>query len=247
MAISNGSKVLITGATGFVGSHLASALSSQLPNVILKGTTRSLNNSAKITQFKNAVCKYSSVELHNADMFQNRHCFDKTELLQNTDYVFHTAAPLITTNKQADAEDQIKMYCEATQNLVEAAIRYKVKKVVMIGAASSVIGQHPVTEENFVYSDPMVWVDPKTISKPNERAKLLSEKHAWNAIKKQNPQDTIKTNLVTLLPYFIIGKPLYPSIIETNSSCQAINAILDKSQYGFPEVMLPMVDVQDIA
>ena len=73
-------------------------------------------------------------------MFENRHCFDKSELLQNTDYVFHTAAPLITTSKKNEADDQIKMYCEATQSLVEAAIRYKVKKIVMIGAASSVIG-----------------------------------------------------------------------------------------------------------
>jgi len=67
---------------------------------------------------------------------------------------------------------------------MESAIRNKVKKVVFIGAASSVIGQHPVKDKGFIYNDPNVWIDPKTMQKPNERAKILSEKVCWNSIRR---------------------------------------------------------------
>eukprot|EP00347_Sterkiella_histriomuscorum_P000562 403375370 len=180
-------------------------------------------------------------------MFKSRDCFSKSDMLANTDYVFHTAAPLITSSNKSESEDQIRMYCEATQNLVESSIKHKVKKIVFMGAASSIIGQHPVQDKGFIYSDAMVWVDPKTMHKPNERAKLLSEKVCWNSIKKQEPNQSSKTNLISLLPYFMIGQPLYKSIISQNSSCLAINSILNHSQYGFPQVQLPLVDVKDVA
>ena len=49
----------------------------------------------------------------------------------------------------------------------------------------------------------------------------------------------------TLLPYFITGPPLYKEAF--NSSCQAISDIIHSSQYGFPEVCLPIIDVRDLA
>ena len=98
------------------------------------------------------------------------------------------------------------------------------------GSASSVIGLHPVQEKGFIYRDSYSWVDVKTINKPNEKAKYLAEKVCWNAIKKQdhNPSQTStsKTTLITLLPYFMLGPPLYHNLIETNSSCSAMNSIL---------------------
>ncbi len=54
------------------------------------------------------------------------------------------------------------------------------------GSATSVIGHFPVKEPGFVYKDPYYWVDLKSINKPNEKAKILSEKVCWNAIKKQD-------------------------------------------------------------
>lgn len=45
------------------------------------------------------------------------------------------------------------MYVEATKNLMQAAIKQKVKKVIFTGAASSVIGEFPVPEKGFMYKD----------------------------------------------------------------------------------------------
>ena len=41
------------------------------------------------------------------------------------------------------------------------------------------------------------------------------------------------------------GPPLYRE--SYNSSCQAVQSIITNSQYGFPEVQLPCVDVRDVA
>lgn len=101
------------------------------------------------------------------------------------------------------------------------------------------IGQFPVKDEGFIYHDPYTWVEPKTITKPNEKAKILAEKVCWNSIKKQDhtlPETAFKTSFVSLLPYFMVGPPLYKDLIQTNSSCSAINSILTNSQYGFPEI-----------
>ena len=81
-------------------------------------------------------------------------------------------------------DDSIRKYIEATKTLVETAVTNKVKKIVFTGSASSVVGQFPVTDDGFVYQDPYNWVDAKTITKPNEKAKILAEKVCWNAIKK---------------------------------------------------------------
>jgi len=53
------------------------------------------------------------------------------------------------------------------------------------------------------------------------------------------------TRLTTILPYFISGPLLYREAY--NSSSGAIQAIISNTQYGFPEVQLPIVDVRDLA
>ena len=71
-------------------------------------------------------------------MFANNECF--TQGLMGVDYVFHTAAPFFDKPSLADNEPSIRKYVEATQALANAAVQYKVKKIVFTGSASSVIG-----------------------------------------------------------------------------------------------------------
>ncbi len=54
----------------------------------------------------------------------------------------------------------------------------------MTGSATSVVGQFPVKDKDFVYSDAYGWVDTKAINRPNEKSKILAEKVAWNTIKR---------------------------------------------------------------
>jgi hypothetical protein len=53
--------------------------------------------------------------------------------------------------------------------------------------------------------------------------------------------------LCSILPYFIIGPPLYKDVIQTNPSLQFLDVILKNKQKGLPNVSIPMVDVRDVA
>ena len=48
-------KFLITGVTGYLGSHIANILFQMNPSVSIIGTTKSLKNDKRIKQFKQAI------------------------------------------------------------------------------------------------------------------------------------------------------------------------------------------------
>lgn len=132
----------------------------------------------------------------------------------------------------------------------------------MTGGASSVIGPKPGLKQGHAnsynttieagdgddcarFGDSMAWIEAKQFeTRPNEYAKLVAEKTLWNEVLAAN-QRGAETYLSTLLPYFVIGSPLYKEAF--NSSCRAIMSVLKNEQYGFPEVHLPTVDVEDLA
>jgi nucleoside-diphosphate-sugar epimerase len=89
----NKPRVLITGITGFLGSHITNLLLQQMPSVAIIGTTKSSKNVDKVSDFNKTIG--NDIVLIDADMFQSKECFTKGDMLNGIDYVFHTAAPLI--------------------------------------------------------------------------------------------------------------------------------------------------------
>lgn len=108
-------KVLVTGATGYIGHQLALALANQ--NYKVNALVRDLNSSKipkheNITLVKGDVCDYESVE--NAT--------------NQCGYVFHTAA---YTNLKADEFDNFyNTNVLGTENILKASLHNKVKKVI---------------------------------------------------------------------------------------------------------------------
>lgn len=92
------------------------------------------------------------------------------------------------------------------------------------GSASSVVGPRPSKSRDFLYSDITRWADYKQVTKPNEHVKLMSERYLTNKIsklQKENPGSGL--SFTSILPYFMVGPPLYPDVVRTNASCQAIS------------------------
>ena len=143
-----------------------------------------------------------------------------------------------------EVNERTQKYRDATRLLAKGACREQVRKIVMTGAATSVIGPKP--REDGTYYNSNEWANPKEVNRPNEKAKILAEKTCWDeVIRNQAEQGDSATRLTTILPYFITGPPIYREAY--NSSCQAIDAIINNKQWGFPEVQLPIVDVRDVA
>ena len=196
--------------------------------------------------------KYSidRLELIDCDMVQDEECYYKAIKEHRPDYVIHTACPFMQDVAAADesaqkiVEDRQIKYRNATKLLAKGACRENVRKIVMTGAATSIIGNKPTKEGT--YFDSNAWADVKEVTRPNEKAKFLAEKACWDEVLLNLSQNGDSgTRLTTILPYFISGPPIYREAY--NSSCQAIQEIINNTQYGFPEVMLPITDVRDVS
>jgi UDP-glucose 4-epimerase len=115
------SVILVTGAAGFIGSHLCRELAEKKPKKIIAldslnyGSWSNLNNSSNIEKFK--------ADLTNL----NDNDFD--DLLKDVDYVFHLAAEKHNQSKNTP-QRVIDVNISATYKLVQASARAEIKKFV---------------------------------------------------------------------------------------------------------------------
>lgn len=108
-------KVLLTGATGYIGHQLALKLASK--NIEVHALVRDISSSnipihKNIRVFEGDLCNYESI-LH---------------AMRGCSYVFHTAA--YTNLKCKNIENFYKGNVIGTENILKAALFYEVKKVI---------------------------------------------------------------------------------------------------------------------
>ena len=128
-------KVLVTGATGFVGGRLALRLATE-EEAIVTGTGRSLEKAAYL--------QAAGVNMQAADMLDTARL---AELVAEQDVVFHVAAWLVY-NKGAEAM-AYKVNVEATEQLLRLAAKAGVRRFVYVSsmAAYGLPKTTTVTEE----------------------------------------------------------------------------------------------------
>ena len=123
-----GSKIVITGGAGFVGSHIVDLLLEEKPSeiVILDNFLR--GSERNISHFKG----FSNVSVIKGDI-RDQKLLD--QLFVGTDYCFHMAALRITRCAENPNEAFDVMY-RGTFNVVESLVKYKVKKLVAASGLS---------------------------------------------------------------------------------------------------------------
>jgi UDP-glucose 4-epimerase len=123
-----GTKILITGGAGFVGSTTAEQLLDagaaevRILDNFVRGNMRNLESAKK----KGDVVVIEG-DIRDADAVDNA--------VEGVDYVFHQAALRITRCAEAPRE-AIQVLIDGTSNVLESAVRHKVKKVVAASSAS---------------------------------------------------------------------------------------------------------------
>jgi UDP-glucose 4-epimerase len=123
-----GSRVLITGGAGFVGSHIADALLAEGAGEVI-----ALDNMVRGSRDNFAAALASGrASLIEGDV-RDRSLVDK--LTVGCDYVFHQAALRITACA-ADPRVAHEVMFDGTFNVLESAVNHKVKKVVAASSAS---------------------------------------------------------------------------------------------------------------
>lgn len=156
-------KVLLTGATGYVGHQLALKLASQ--NYEVHALVRDLDSvkiprHKKITPFKGNICEYESIQ----------------KAIRNCEYVFHTAA--FTDLKYNKIDKFYNTNVIGTKNVLEASLEEKVKKVVYTSTLS--------TFGPALFHVPITETQPRIASYSNdyELTKSMSEEVVSEYVKK---------------------------------------------------------------
>ncbi|ESK91331.1 nad dependent epimerase [Moniliophthora roreri MCA 2997] len=238
--------VLVSGATGFIGSHIVSQLLAK--GVKVRAIVRSASKAKTI--FPNAGSQLDIVEL--ASLLD-----DHTEALKDVSAVIHTAVPAFF--KGVSSEETLKGAYEGTLNIVNQAISLGIKKIVVTGAMANLFdadfkqafGDKVITERDF---GGVELKDIKTQEQDPffvyQAAKTAADKNLWE-IAREHPD----VDITALLPPMVLG-PLvagfpYPSDLNQIGTDFFVYGLLTGGPDGpntYPPVHFGhVVDVRDIA
>lgn len=137
----NGSKILVTGGAGFIGSYVIEELLNHSPDRIyiidnlIRGSHKNMESFER-----NQVIEFIEGDIRDLELL------DKT--IANCDYVFHMAALRINACA-ANPEDGFEVMVKATFNLAQLCVKHKIKKVIYSSSASVYgLAQHFPTPES---------------------------------------------------------------------------------------------------
>ena len=224
-------KVLVTGATGFIGLHCIAQLLQQGYSVT--GTVRSPN---RIEEVKQAI---SEQQLSTDNL-----AFVETDLTKDDgwddavagcDYVLHVASPFIVGVPKHE-DELIIPAVEGTKRVIEAAVNEGVKKVVLTSSCAAIVETHN-GKTHFNEDD---WTDashPKTPA--YYKSKTLAEQKAWELICAQST-----SKLAVINPAGVFGPTLSDDIGTAN---EFVLHVIDGKVPGCPKLHLGFVDVRDVA
>lgn len=228
--------VLLTGITGFLGSHTAIQLLNK--GYELVGTLRSKD---RIDSIRKIIGKHTAninnltfaeADLNDANIW--------LQLTKNIDYVQHIASPFPRALPKHE-NDLILPAKEGTLNILKAAAANNVKRVVMVSSLAAVVYGKTKNELNKVFNE-NDWTDEtnKKDTTPYFRSKAIAEKAAWEFMKQNNSG----LELTTVLPGAILGTVLEE---DFGTSANIVIKILDGSSPALPKIGFDIVDVRSVA
>jgi len=118
--------VLVTGSTGFIGTHLINELSNRNVNLTITGR----KNIDKPN--------YLKADITNRD--------EVKKIVKNVDCVIHLAAASLSESQQ-DPEKGVKVNVNGSLNILEECISNDVKRIIFLSSAT-VIGESKLTKVN---------------------------------------------------------------------------------------------------
>lgn len=232
----NSQRVLLTGVTGFLGSHTAIRLLEKGYQVT--GTLRDMDRAAAIRE----VVARHTPHIHRLT-FAQANLQDKTqwfELTKGIDFVQHVASPF-PRELPGHEDDIIVPAREGVLNILTAAAANKVKRVVLTSSSAAVTHGKTPQQLGKVYTE-ADWSNVNNTKDltPYFKSKAIAEKAAWDFIR----EDQSGLELVTVLPGAILGPVLEK---DFGTSANIVIKMLDGSMPALPKIGFEIVDVRSAA
>lgn len=152
-----GRRILVTGATGFIGSRLARRLARE--GAVVRGVGRKVERVRWLEE--------EGVELVRGDLLDPS---VRAAIVADRDLVFHTAAAL-----SADADAAQAINVDATRQLVQAGVRSGVQRFVHV----STVGAYAIDEEGAVSEETTLATrHPSTYPRTKAQAEIAAREVA---------------------------------------------------------------------
>lgn len=226
--------VLVTGGSGFIGSHCILQLLAAGYQV--RTTIRNLKREGDVR----AMLKIGGAEPGNrlsffaADLESDAGWSDA---VAGCDFVLHVASPLPMSVPRHE-DELIVPAREGTLRVLRASRDAGVKRVVLTSSFAAIGYGHEVRETLFTEAD---WTDPKGDDvAPYTKSKTLAERAAWEFLAREG--GALELSVVN--PAAVLGPVLGP---DYSASILIVQKMMDGTMPGAPQLYFGAVDVRDVA
>jgi nucleoside-diphosphate-sugar epimerase len=226
------SRVLVTGGSGFVGSHVILQLLAAGHDV--RTTVRSL----KREEMVRAMLKGAGAEpgerlvFFAADLERDA---GWAEAVAGCDYVIHVASPIPAAAPKHE-DELIVPARDGALRVLRAARDAKVKRVVLTSSCGAIYYGHPPQTAPF---DEASWTNTDGEMSAYVRSKAIAERAAWDLMAAEG--DGLELSVIN--PAGIFGPVLGP---DSSSSIELVTRLMG-GMPGCPRLYFGVVDVRDVA
>jgi nucleoside-diphosphate-sugar epimerase len=233
--------VVVTGGSGFVGSHLVRRLLER--DYEVRTTVRSVANPAKVRPLRRMQEEFPGrLALFEADLLREG-SFD--EALSGCRVVFHVASPFFMPEKIKDGRrDMVDPALLGTRNVLASVDRMpRVERVVFTSTVGAIFGDYAdvLDMDDQVLSERYFNTTSTVENNPYHYAKTLAERAAWDA---EAAQD--RWRMVSVNPGLILGPSLAPAS-ESGSLFLLEELFKGYFFYGAPDFSFTTADVREVA
>ncbi|XP_031254472.1 cinnamoyl-CoA reductase 1-like [Pistacia vera] len=225
--------VCVTGANGFIGSWLVQTLLTTgyttIHATIYPGSDPS-------HLFTLQAASKANLKVFEADILDD---VAVSRAVEGCTGVFHVASPCTLEDPQDPQKELVLPAVQGTLNVLEAAKKFKVRRVVLTSSISALV-PNPGWPQDKVF-DETSWTDLdycKSRQKWYPVSKTLAEKAAWEFAEKNG------IDVVAIHPATCLGPLLQPYL---NASCAVLQQLLQGSKDTQEYHWLGAVHVKDVA